>query len=505
LKAIVLLFDSLNRHMLSPYGCEWTHTPNFERLRAHTVRFDRSFIGSMPCIPARRELHTGRHNFLHRSWGPLEPFDDSAIELLSEAGVYTHLITDHQHYWEDGGATFHNRYRSYEFVRGQEGDKWKGQVVAQDLPEHLAYQKKILYHADRVNRKYMQREEDHPQAKVFNNTFEFLDANRDADNWLLHVECFDPHEPFMSTERQHALYPDLRSEGNDWPDYGSVHEEAPEKENIRLKYAALLSMCDENLGRLLDYMDDHDLWKDTMLIVNTDHGFLLSEHDYWGKMVMPFYNEVALTPLFIWDPRYKAQDVARNSIVQLIDLPPTLLRFFNQPIPRDMQGQALDGVIASDEPVRDAALFGMFGGPVNCTDGRYVYMRGVRAKDNKPLFQYTLMPTHMRRRFTVAELSTAVPAAPFSFTKGLQTLRVEAGVWDEREPFSFSGMVTPDSMREDLLFDIEDDPSQLRPIVDPAIERRMIALMKRLMEENDAPDEQFERMGLAGDKKRDSA
>jgi hypothetical protein len=169
-----------------------------------------------------------------------------------------------------------------------------------------------------------------------------------------------------------------------------------------------------------------------------------------------------------------------------------------------MQGQALDGVIARDEPVRDAALFGMFGGPVNCTDGRYVYMRGVRAKDNKPLFQYTLMPTHMRRRFTVAELSTAVLAAPFSFTKGLQTLQVEAGVWDEREPFSFSGMVTPDSMREDLLFDIVEDPKQLHPIVDPAVESRMIALMKRLMEENDAPDEQFERMGLAGDKNRGS-
>jgi arylsulfatase A-like enzyme len=48
---------------------------------------------------------------------------------------------------------------------------------------------------------------------------------------------------------------------------------------MRLQYAALLSMCDEYLGRLLAYMDEHDMWKDTMLIVNTDHGFLLSEHD----------------------------------------------------------------------------------------------------------------------------------------------------------------------------------------------------------------------------------
>jgi arylsulfatase A-like enzyme len=55
----------------------------------------------------RRELHTGRYNFLHRSWGPLEPFDESLPEILKEHGVYSHLASDHQHYWEDGGATYH--------------------------------------------------------------------------------------------------------------------------------------------------------------------------------------------------------------------------------------------------------------------------------------------------------------------------------------------------------------------------------------------------------------
>ena len=45
-----------------------------------------------------------------------------------QAGVHTHLATDHQHYWEDGGATYHTRYTTWEFFRGQEGDPWKGQV-----------------------------------------------------------------------------------------------------------------------------------------------------------------------------------------------------------------------------------------------------------------------------------------------------------------------------------------------------------------------------------------
>ena len=93
------------------------------------MQFQNAYVGSMPCMPARREMHTGRYNFLHRSWGPLEPFDDSIPEMLAEsAGVHTHKCTDHYHYWEDGGATYHNRYSTYDLVRGQEGDLWKGQA-----------------------------------------------------------------------------------------------------------------------------------------------------------------------------------------------------------------------------------------------------------------------------------------------------------------------------------------------------------------------------------------
>ncbi|MEZ4618340.1 MAG: sulfatase-like hydrolase/transferase [Caldilineaceae bacterium] len=134
MRAIMVMFDSLNRHMLPAYGCDWTHAPNFARLAERTVRFDNSYIGSMPCMPARRELHTGRYNFLHRSWGPLEPFDDSMPELLDNHGIYTHLSTDHYHYFEDGGMTYHGRYTSWDFERGQEGDPWKGSPVTFRFP-----------------------------------------------------------------------------------------------------------------------------------------------------------------------------------------------------------------------------------------------------------------------------------------------------------------------------------------------------------------------------------
>ncbi len=65
MKAIMVMFDSLNRNFLPPYGCDWVHAPNFKRLAQKSVTFDRAYAGSLPCMPARRELHTGRLNFMH--------------------------------------------------------------------------------------------------------------------------------------------------------------------------------------------------------------------------------------------------------------------------------------------------------------------------------------------------------------------------------------------------------------------------------------------------------
>jgi len=496
MKAIIVIFDSLNRHMLPPYGCEWVHAPKFERLAERTVLFENCYVGSMPCMPARRELHTGRYNFLHRSWGPIEPFDDSMPEILRKNGVYTHLVTDHAHYWEDGGATYHTRYESYELVRGQEADQWKGQVdpppdtppkVRKESPD----QPQRMWVQDWINRKYMPASEDQPQAETFRLGLEFMRTNHTADNWLLQIETFDPHEPFFTHQKYKDLYPhDYRGTLLDWPSYGPVLEPPEQVEHLRLEYAALMSMCDEHLGKVLDLMDELDMWRDTMLIVCTDHGFLLGEHDWWAKNVQPWYNENAHTPLFIHDPRYPLEGARRQSLVQMIDFPATLLDFFGLPLPEDMQGLPLAGAIARDEPVREAALFGVHGGHVNVTDGRYVYMRAPANAENEPLYEYTLMPTHIRSRFSVEEMRTAELAEPFSFTKGVPLLRIESRPWIKAHPFGT------------LLFDLQADPRQEHPLHDPEVEGRMIQLLIRLMVDNDAPSEQFERLGLQEEYRR---
>jgi arylsulfatase A-like enzyme len=489
-KAILVMFDSLNRRMLPPYGCDWVHAPNFERLAQKTVTFDNCYIGSMPCMPARREFHTGRYNFMHRSWGPLDPFDDSMPEILRDSDIYTHLVTDHTHYFEDGGATYHTRYNSWEFNRGQEGDNWKAFInppfaIPPNTRRMERNQTDRMWTQEFINRQFMPTANDQPQAQTFSQGIEFLRNNSESDRWFLQIETFDPHEPFFTQQEYKDLYPD-EYDGTlmDWISYGRVTEEITTVHHFRYEYAALISYCDAQLGRLLNVMDELNLWDETLLIVCTDHGLLLGEHDWWGKNIAPWFNENAHTPLFIWDPRCKKTNERRSSLVQLIDLPATLLQYFDLPLTADMEGVGLEATIAQDTPVREAALFGAFGGHINVTDSRYVYMRAP-VPDNKPLYEYTLMPTHIRSRFTPKELQSATLNEPFRFSKGCPLLKIDGKPWGDP-----SDMVT-------MLFDLASDPGQLHPIQNSDIEAAMLKHLIRLMRRNDAPAEQFVRLGLS--------
>lgn len=492
MKAIMVMFDSLNRHMLSSYGCDWIHTPNFARLAETTVVFDNAYVGSMPCAPARRDLQTGRYNFLHRSWGPLEPFDNSFTDLLKNNGVYTHLSTDHQHYFEDGMGNYHTRYNSWHFSRGQEGDPWKAEVKDPDIPDTLN-RSDIAARHDWVNRKYMKDEKDQPQAQTFANGLEFIRTNYKEDNWFLQIETFDPHEPFFTQQQYKDLYPhDYDGPHFDWPKYKRVTEPREQIEHIRYEYAALVSMCDRYLGKVLDMMDKLELWEDTMLIVNTDHGFLLGEHGWWAKCIQPFYNEVAHIPLFVWDPRYGKKGERRKSLVQLIDMAPTLLDYFGMAIPEETQGVRLEKIMKTDQSPRKEVIFGIHGGHVNITDGRYVYMRAPINEENNPLYNYTLVPSHMKEMFQLEELQDIQLESPFSFTKGCSTMKINANLREQGKGHAESGAFHFGN----LLFDLKIDPKQEQPIDNKEIEERMTRKLVYIMQANDAPKEQFERLGL---------
>ena len=502
MKAVFLLFDSLNRLMLEPYGGEILETPNFKRLAERAVTFDTHYIGSMPCMPARRDMQSGRHSFLHRSWGPLEPFDNSFPELLKAAGVHSHLISDHYHYWEDGGATYHTRYSSFEFIRGQESDPWK---VLLTTPIERIREK---YHPSQndpsskqnpynymINREFIKEHEDFPSVQCFKDSYDFLDINRAADNWLLQVETFDPHEPFFAPEKfREKFKTNYAGPILDWPRYERVTEPADEISELRANYFALLSLCDFLLGEFLDYFDAHQMWDDTALIVTTDHGFLLGEHDWWAKNRMPLYEEISHIPLFIHHPDHKDKaGERRKSLTQTIDLMPTFCELFGAEAPQEVQGHSLLPLLERDQSSRTAGIFGYWGGGINVVDGRYTYFCYPKDMKNQDLYQYTLMPMHMTKMFTVEELRSASLVPPFDFTKGVSLLRIAHQSKADSKTHSFH---FPEKMEDTntVLYDLESDPGQTRPLSNRAVIDRLNGELFRLMAELDAPPETVKRM-----------
>lgn len=163
--------------------------------------------------------------------------------------------------------------------------------------------KAIMVMFDSLNREFLTTEDSMPQARTFRAGLDFLERNAQEDNWFLQIEAFDLHEPFYTQQSYKDLYPhDYHGKNLDWPDYGKNEYGEEATEHVRFEYGALMSMCDTYLGKVLDFMDSHDMWKDTMLIVNTDHGFMLGEKEWMGKNIQPMYEEIVHSPFFIHDP-----------------------------------------------------------------------------------------------------------------------------------------------------------------------------------------------------------
>ena len=481
--------------MLNSYGGKYIETPNFNRLAKKSVQFNNHYIGSMPCMPARRDMHSGRLSFLHRLWGPLEPFDNSFPEILRQNQTYTHLITDHYHYFEDGGATYHNRFNSWDFIRGQEMDPWKAMVQPPLEKLREKYHKLQLndpallrsnsdarkYYQYAINSEFIKEEKDFPSVKCFASGLEFLKTNKDSNNWFLQLETFDPHEPFFAPERfREKLKTNYRGPRLDWPQYDKVTETDDEVAELKANYLALIGLCDYLLGTILDYFDEHKLWDDTALILTTDHGFMLGEHDWWAKGGMPMYNEIAHIPLFVHHPDFKKYaGESRNTVTQNIDLMATFLSMNDKSIPKEVKGKSILDFLERDVGSY-TALYGYWGGGINITDGHYSYFHYPENFDQTNLnkYQYTLMPTHMRGFFSEEELKTLKIHEPFSFTKNIPVMQIKSDKNLKRYVETKSA-----------LYDLIKDPGQLNPIEDKSLLAKYKELMINVIKENDPPKE----------------
>ncbi|MFB6146771.1 MAG: sulfatase-like hydrolase/transferase [Halobacteriaceae archaeon] len=497
LNVLLVTIDSLRRDMLGAYADRprfadrAVETPNLDRFADRATVFESHYAGSLPCMPARREFLAGVQEFPWRGWGPLEPFDDPLPALAREAGAVTGLVTDHYHYLEPGGRGYPETFDGVEWVRGHEIDAWRtapqrpGEAAlgrirrslggdAGDPGVHEARYLRNTRDFDRLD------ERDWFAPRVFTGAQQWVaDDAGDWDRWLLYVDSFDVHEPFECPEPYASMYTDADPTDPDlpyWPEYGRVDADGAsgltdrELDFLRSQFAGKTTMVDRWFGRLLDRLDREGLWDDTLVAVTTDHGFLLGEHGWVGKNVAPVYDEVAHTPLLVWDPGSDRDRV--EGVTSAVDVYATLLDALGADVPAHSHSRSVLPVLRDGAAGRDCAVYGYHGATVNVSDGRYTLF--LPGDPDGTVHTYS---THQRGMDDPAT-STALP-------------------YTDRPVWRSAGTARP--QHEDVrLYDTREDPGQtenLAPEREETVER-LTGLLGAHFDDLGVPETERDRFGL---------
>jgi arylsulfatase A-like enzyme len=494
-RALVILLDSLNRHLLGAYGGAEFATPNIDRLGRRALRFTRHYAGSLPCMPARHDLLCGALDFLWKPWGSIEIWERPLTAHLRRAGVVTQLVTDHPHLFETGGENYHTDFSAWEYQRGHESDPWRTRpdpswVGAPSFNRgHMPYDN---------SRGYFRGEADFPGPRTMSAAARWLDEEAPAhERFLLFVDEFDPHEPFDTPEPYASLYdPEWRGPHLIWPPYlrgalaaGVLSPQAARQ--VRASYGAKLTMIDTWLGRVLDVLDRRGLWDTTAVFLCTDHGHYLGEKDIWGKPPVPVFEPLGHIPLLVAWPGAAAAAV--DALTTSVDIAATLADLFGVAWEHRTHGRSLLPLIRGETCARrEWVLSGVWGREVHLVTERRKYARAPQGK-NEPLSlwsnRWSTMPIH-----NLPELRLPLPDDRAALDRMPGT-----SVPVLRQPFQAGDMLPLWAWGEftgNHLYDLGDDPGEERNLAGTPAERDAAEALRAALVSVEAPRDQFVRLGL---------
>ena len=368
---VLIIVDTLRKDHIGAYGNDWMHTPNLDALAKESLRFTRAYPESTPTICARRAIHTGTRTWPFRDWDPPQgenislrgwqpiPLDQVTLaQVMQENGYLTMFATDNLQQYKPA-YDMHRGFDVWDFLRGQTTDKYRPLWTCP--PESL--QRALItdnagtggegyfaqYFANVADRR---GEEDWFAPRVFNRASEFLEAAKDVGPFFLTVDAYDPHAPWDPPEKYTSMY----SDGHDGPEpYAAVYGPSDYLTEAQLDrmgalYAGELTMMDRWLGRFMDKMEELELLDDTLVLLLSDHGIILGEHDLVGKPHYALYKETVDVPFMIRHPGGKLSGEANDYFASTHDVAPTILGHLGIDPPQQMTGQNLMTFFEGGEP-----------------------------------------------------------------------------------------------------------------------------------------------------------
>ena len=389
---VLVVYDSLRKDCLGAYGAPFwgkVLTPHFDAFAGESLVMTRAYPESLPTLPARRALYTGRrvypfHNADFRlkgdfvgdpGWGPIPEEQDTLAEMLRGGGYRTALVADLYHMFKPS-KNYTRGFDQWTFLRGQEADPGRsGPRLTQEeldywLPEEMRNPSREAFIQHCItNLRDRTREEDYLAPRVLKEAARWLEQNQDAERFFLTVESFDPHEAWIIPRHYLDLYRrpgmfacDLRPEGPEqvisrYDDVADMPEELLRR--TQANYSGAVTLCDRWFGYLIETLRVLGLLDSTMVILTSDHGHSIGDRNYMGKRGYPSMPEVFDVPLVIRFPGAEHAGTTSDAFVQHTDLAAAIL---------DAAGvdpaQALDG-----RPFLEAAVSGRPGPREHVTIG----------------------------------------------------------------------------------------------------------------------------------------
>ena len=346
---ILVVFDSLRKDCVGVYGSPpWgkVHTPHFDAFAKQSLVMTRMYPESLPTLPTRRALYTGRrvypfHNADFRlrgdfvgapGWGPIPEDLDTLAEMLQRAGYRTALIADVYHMFKPS-KNYWRGFDQWTFLRGQESDTARsGPRLTQAeldhwLPREMQndwtiefIQRCLTNMRDRV------REEDYFAPRVLKEAALWLEQNRDADRFFLTVESFDPHEPWLVPPHYREMY--LKDDGQEQVKSGYEDTSRLSEALLRRTQANVsgaVTLCDRWFGYFLESMRVLGLLDNTLVIFTADHGHSIGDRNYMGKRGYPSMPEVYDVPLMIRFPKAEHAGASSNMFINHTDITAAIL------------------------------------------------------------------------------------------------------------------------------------------------------------------------------------
>jgi len=358
---LFIMTDDQTVNEMGCYGNDIIDTPNMDRIAEEGARFTNCFCTNSLCAPSRASILTGCYSSLNGITGNsekageaerLNPAIPTFPELLRKAGYYTTLIGKYHIPQEPRGfdewciLPGQGEYFNPEFIENGERTSSEGYVT-----DIITY--KVLDFLKRIDRS-------HPFCLLYQHKA----PHRPFTPSPRHTAMYESFEfPYPSTfdddyasRRIAGLARDMKLEvslAGDYPDLPGYLTPEGEKRWIfqrmmRDRHSAVYGI-DENLGRVLKYLDDQKLADDTLVIYTSDNGFFLGEHGWYDKRFM--YEPSIRIPLLIRYPRGCIPGVVNEQTVLNVDIAPTILDYAGVPIPVHMHGKSLRAQMEGRRPM----------------------------------------------------------------------------------------------------------------------------------------------------------